>query len=73
VLLPMVMEKNAYGYVMSRVLCDVLEAADALSVGRSKVYELMNAGSLESVKIGKRRLVVAASIDGYVASLMEAR
>jgi len=30
--------------------------------GRSKVYELINDGSIKSIKIGKRRLVV---VDSY--------
>jgi excisionase family DNA binding protein len=31
-------------------------------IGRSRVYELLDAGTLESVKIGKRRLIL---IDSY--------
>jgi excisionase family DNA binding protein len=30
-------------------------------LGRTKVYELINAGELESITIGKRRLIVMAS------------
>lgn len=32
------------------------------NIGRSKVYELLDAGDLESIKIGKRRLIL---IDSY--------
>ena len=35
---------------------------DISDIGRSKVYELLDAGDLESIKIGKRRLIV---IDSY--------
>ena len=31
-------------------------------IGRSKVYELLDAGDLDSIKIGKRRLIV---LDSY--------
>jgi excisionase family DNA binding protein len=32
------------------------------NIGRSKVYELLDAGDLQSIKIGKRRLIL---IDSY--------
>ena len=32
------------------------------NIGRSKVYELLDAGELQSIKIGKRRLIL---IDSY--------
>ena len=57
---------------MQQVLCDIRDAAEALSVGRSTIYDLMNEGALQSVKIGQRRLIIAASITDYVASLAEA-
>jgi excisionase family DNA binding protein len=44
------------------------EAALALRVGRSKVYDLMRAGELRSVKIGSRRISVNALAE-YVAAL----
>ena len=54
---------------MNRLLCDIPEAAHALSVGRSKMYDLMAAGAIDSVKIGQRRLIVVESLAGYVAGL----
>jgi excisionase family DNA binding protein len=38
------------------------EAAHALSLGRTKIYALINEGLLKTVKIGGRRLVSADSI-----------
>ena len=45
------------------------EAARALRVGRSKVYELMRSGALRSVKIGGSRRVSATALAEYVAAL----
>jgi len=45
------------------------EAADALSVGRSKLWELIASGELESVKIGHSRLVPSDAITDYVRKL----
>jgi excisionase family DNA binding protein len=45
------------------------EVALALRVGRSKVYELMRAGALRSVKIGGSRRISAATLADYVKAL----
>jgi excisionase family DNA binding protein len=45
------------------------EAAKALSVGRSKVYDLMRAGSLRSVKIGGSRRISATALAEFIAGL----
>jgi excisionase family DNA binding protein len=42
---------------MSPVLLTVEEAADALALGRTKVYELLDAGALRSIKIGRARRI----------------
>jgi len=47
---------------MDVILCSVLEAAKALAIGRSKTYELIAVGSLQTVTIGRRRLVKVASV-----------
>lgn len=54
---------------MKPLLCDIRAAREALSVGRSKAYELMDQGVIRSVKIGQRRLVEVESMSAYVASL----
>lgn len=50
-------------------LYSVPEAAVQLSVGRSMVYELLKSGELERVKIGRRSLVLASSIESYINRL----
>jgi excisionase family DNA binding protein len=50
-------------------LLTVDEAATALSLSRTAVYELMRTGELGSVRIGARRRLPVAAIDAYVAQL----
>lgn len=38
------------------------EAASAISIGRSKLYELIAEGRVETRKIGKRTVIPAASL-----------
>ena len=38
------------------------EAANAISIGRSKLYELIAAGTIETRKIGKRTVIPAQSL-----------
>jgi excisionase family DNA binding protein len=52
-------------------LLDVDEASSALGIGRSKAYDLIAAGELHSVKVGRRRLVPAASIATYIRAAQE--
>jgi excisionase family DNA binding protein len=47
---------------MEKLLLTVREAADVLSVSRSRVYELIYAEQLDSVKIGRSRRVPLASV-----------
>lgn len=42
---------------------------ERLSVGRSKVFDLMNSGALRSVKVGRRRLVSEAAINEYISRI----
>lgn len=45
------------------------EAAAALRVGRTKVFELIRTGELRSVKIGHLRRIAPAALNDYVAGL----
>jgi len=51
------------------VLYRVDEAADALRLSRSVLYELIRSGRLRTVKAGRRRLVPVAALAEYVNSL----
>ena len=47
---------------MEPLLVSIAETAKALSLGRTSVYELINAGALDTRKMGRRRLVTVESI-----------
>lgn len=46
----------------AKLAYSIPEAAAAVSIGRSKVYELIAEGKLEARKIGKRTVIPAASL-----------
>ena len=65
--------RNADRPVMAvaAVLYSVDEAASALRLSKSVLYELIRSGRLHTVKAGRRRLVPVAALAEYVASLEE--
>lgn len=54
---------------MSVLLYKPEAAAAALGIGRSKIFEIIAAGELETVQIGRSRRIPAAALDDYVARL----
>jgi excisionase family DNA binding protein len=52
-----------------KVLLAPEDAAEALSIGRTRVYELMRSGALGSVTIGSSRRVPVAALERFVAHL----
>ncbi|MBB3040974.1 helix-turn-helix domain-containing protein [Nocardioides soli] len=52
-----------------RLLYSLEDAAKQLSVGKRKVEELVAADELETVKIGRRRLVPSEALDDYIERL----
>jgi excisionase family DNA binding protein len=49
-----------------KVLLTVDEAAQALSVGRTLLYDLLMRKQIASIKVGRVRRVPLAAIDAYV-------
>ncbi len=47
---------------MEPIFVSIADACNALSIGRTSLYELINDGTLETRKMGRRRLVLAASL-----------
>ncbi len=45
------------------------EAADALRIGRTRLYELLAAGEIASVKVGHSRRIQPAALQRYVERL----
>jgi excisionase family DNA binding protein len=48
------------------LLYDIAGAGQVLSLGRSKIYELLKSGQLESIVIGRRRLIPADALATFV-------
>ena len=51
------------------VLYRVEEAAEAMRLSRSALYELIRSGQLRTVKCGRRRLVPVVALSEYIATL----
>lgn len=54
---------------MERRLLTPLEVAEILGIGRTKVFELIASGELESVAIGRCRRVPTEALDAFLAGL----
>lgn len=46
----------------AKLAYSIAEAAEAISIGRSKLYALIADGQVETRKIGKRTVIPAASL-----------
>ena len=53
-----------------RVLLTTAEAASRLSIGRSKLYELVGGGQIVTVRIGRAVRVPASEVERYAAELL---
>ena len=47
---------------MEPMLCSIPDAGKALGIKRSKIYDLISNGTLDTITIGRRRLVRVESI-----------
>jgi excisionase family DNA binding protein len=56
---------------VGKILLTVPEAAAALAISRSKLYELLAAGLIRSVRIDGSRRVPVQAIEAYVARLLD--
>jgi excisionase family DNA binding protein len=50
----------------ARLTVRIPMAANMLGIGRSKLYELISAGEVEVIKIGKATLIVVESLQRFV-------
>src|SRR5437867_10769005 len=53
---------------MDKLLVTVEEAADALGIGRSLMFELIGSGEVQSLKLGRRRLVPVTALRDWLAT-----
>ncbi len=53
------------------LLVDVSEAGRRLGCGRTTIYQLIDRGELETVKVGRLRRVPVVALDEYVDGLRD--
>jgi excisionase family DNA binding protein len=53
--------------INERLNVSLIEACQFIGIGRTRLYEYINAGELRTVRLGKRRLVPVAEIRDFVA------
>ncbi len=53
----------------TKLLFSISEAMAATSLGRTKIYELIGNGALETVTLGRRRMIPAEALHTWVERL----
>jgi excisionase family DNA binding protein len=56
---------------MTKLLLTVPEAAAALGISRSKLYQLLTTGAVRSIRIDGSRRIPVTALNAYVHQLME--
>jgi hypothetical protein len=59
-------------FLRGKIVCSADDAMRAINVRRTKFYELIESGQVESYLDGSRRQIVVASLVAYVSSRLEA-
>ncbi|WP_426572151.1 helix-turn-helix domain-containing protein [Aquihabitans sp. McL0605] len=57
---------------MDRLAYPITDAAERIGVGRTTLYGLIESGDLESVTIGRRRLVTEDALRAFLARRAQA-
>ena len=55
---------------MEKLLLSIEEASEALALGRSLLYQKLQSGELQSVRVGRRRLVPVSAIREYIGKML---
>jgi excisionase family DNA binding protein len=58
---------------VTRLLLTVPEAAEALAISRSKLYELLATGAVASIRVDGSRRVPLTALEEYVSKLLAER
>lgn len=58
---------------MNKLLLTPSEAAKVLGIGRSKTYQLLQSGQLQSVHIGSCRRIPLEAVHNFLAELTRSR
>ncbi len=54
---------------MENTLLNVPEACERLRIGKTRLYQILNAGQIKAVRIGKRTLIPVVSIEEFINGL----
>lgn len=54
---------------MNTTLLSIPEACEKLRIGRTRLYQILNAGQIKAVRIGKRTLIPGDSIEEFINGL----
>lgn len=54
-----------------RLLYGIAEAGAVLGIGRTKVYDLVSAGELRAVHVGRRALIHRDELERFAAALLD--
>jgi excisionase family DNA binding protein len=57
---------------MDKLGYSVEEGAEITGLGRSKMYELLASNEVESVKVGRRRIIPAEALRAFMDKLLAA-
>jgi excisionase family DNA binding protein len=49
-----------------KIALTIAEAAEAIGIGRTKLYELINAGELKRIKLGSRALIRLSDLEAML-------
>ena len=67
-----VSDQSVGGAGTPRLLLTVREAAEALAISRSKLYQLFAAGVVDSILVDGSRRVSLAALEAYIADRQKA-
>lgn len=52
------------------MLLSIEEAAEMLAIGRTTMYAYLRSGTIDSVRVGRRRYVAVAAVENFLAQLV---
>jgi excisionase family DNA binding protein len=62
------MDKAVWQTLHEPLVVDVATAMQITTCGRSYLYQLLNDGSIASIKRGKRRLIIYSSLKAFLSA-----
>lgn len=56
---------------MNTITTTISRFCEMIGIGKTKTYELINDGSLETIKLGRRRLILMRSVRKLISASAE--